>query len=460
MSAVGANRKLTFDLGCSGYAPFRPSADDSMVDPGRLEAGGVQSSVECLLRSGDKSIGGITVNRVSRRAVLAGGLAASAASFDGIVPLLAANQAEQALKDVASARGIRYGSTVMASQLLAGDSFTDLLLREVAALVPENEMKWLHMSSMPFQSDYRVADCLVEFAAAHGLLLRGHNLLWYWSTPKWFRELADRKTARTAMLRRVTDMVTRYHGRIDSWDVVNEPVDGAGDRTDHLRADVFLKQIGPEYLSLAHMAARAADQDARLVLNECGVEYDTPDMDRKRAAVLELLENLRKRDVPVDALGIQAHLSARRYPFSEQKLRNYLKRAAAMGLEIQITELDCTDELAPADISERDRIVADEYRRFLDVVLDEPAVKIVMTWGLSDRYSWIVRHENNPEQRRRDGMEERPLPFDRDLQRKPAWYALAEAFTRAPTRERVSTREHSPAAEKFSSKRPDWIFAR
>jgi len=131
-----------------------------------------------------------------------------------------------------------------------------------------------------------------------------------------------------------------------------------------------------------------------------------------------------------------------------------------MGLEIQITELDCTDELAPADISERDRIVADEYRRFLDVVLDEPAVKIVMTWGLSDRYSWIVRHENNPEQRRRDGMEERPLPFDRDLERKPAWYALAEAFTRAPTRERVSTREHSPAAEKFSSKRPDWIFAR
>src|SRR5437763_15109004 len=119
----------------------------------------------------------------SRRAVLAGGLAASAASFDGIVPRLAANQAEQALKDVASARGIRYGSTVMASQLLAGDSFTDLLLREVAALVPENEIKWLHMSTMPFQSNYRVSDCLVEFAAAHGLLLRGHNLLWYWSTP-------------------------------------------------------------------------------------------------------------------------------------------------------------------------------------------------------------------------------------------------------------------------------------
>src|ERR1700680_2220125 len=93
--------------------------------------------------------------------------------------------------------------------------------------------------------------------------------------------------------------------------------------------------------------SRAADPRARLVLNECGVEYDTPDMDRKRAAVLDLLESMRKRHIPIDALGIQAHLSVRRYPFSEQKLRDYLRRAAAMGLEIQITELDCTDEVGP-----------------------------------------------------------------------------------------------------------------
>jgi len=386
------------------------------------------------------------MHRMSRRAVLAGGLAASA-SLGRAVPLLAANQAERPLRDIAGARGIRYGSAAMASQLLTGDSFTDLLVREVAALVPENEMKWLHMSTAPLQSDYRMADCLVDFAVAHGLLCRGHNLLWYWSTPKWFKELSDRATARTAMLRRVTDMVSRYRGRIDSWDVVNEPVGPGDDRADHLRADVFLKQVGPEYLSLAYSAARAADPEARLVLNECGVEYDTPDMDRKRGAVLDLLEDMRKRHVPIDALGIQAHLSVRRYPFSEQKLRDYLRRAAAMGLEIQITELDCTDDLAPPDIPARDRMVADEYRRFLDVALDEPAVKMVMSWGLSDRYSWIVRHENNAEERRPDGTEERPLPFDRDLQRKPAWHALAEAFAGAPARGRAPRREHSTADE-------------
>src|SRR5260221_7084000 len=386
------------------------------------------------------------MHRLSRRAILAGGLVASV-SFGRAVPLLAATQAEQPLREIAGARGIRYGGTAMASQLLAGDSFTNLLIREVAALVPENEMKWLHMSTAPFQSDYRMADCLVDFAATHGLLCRGHNLLWYWSVPKWFKELRDRETARTAMLQRVTDMVSRYRGKIDSWDVVNEPVNPAADRTDHLRADVFLSQIGPEYLGLAHIAARAADPEAHLVLNECGVEYDTPEMDRKRAAVLDLIENMRKRGIPIDALGVQGHLSVGRYPFSEQKLRDYLRQAAAMGLEIQITELDCTDELEPPDIPARDRMVADEYRRFLDVVLDEPAVKIVMTWGLSDRYSWIVRHENNPAERRPDGTPERPLPFDRDLHRKPAWYALAAAFATAPIRERGPRRQFTSGHE-------------
>jgi endo-1,4-beta-xylanase len=99
-----------------------------------------------------------------------------------------------------------------------------------------------------------------------------------------------------------------------------------------------------------------------------------------------------------------------------------------MGLEIEITELDVADEYAPASIAERDQMIADEYARFLDVTLDEPAVKLVITWGLSDRHSWIVRHETNNMKWRSDGLASRPLPFDADLARKPAWRALARAF--------------------------------
>ncbi|HEV8679796.1 MAG TPA: endo-1,4-beta-xylanase [Stellaceae bacterium] len=373
------------------------------------------------------------MHRVGRRGFIAGGLAAGAQAA-GLSPLDAASRAQQALAEIARDRGIRYGSTAMASQLLAGDDFTDLLIREAAVLVPENEMKWSHMSTTAFGADYRVADFIVDFAATHGLHCRGHNLLWFFRTPKWFTELEDREMARAAMLQRITDMVGRYRGRIDSWDVVNEPVNPSDGRADHLRSGTFLEQIGPEYLDLAYGAARAADPKARLVLNEYDVEYDTPEMDRKRAAVLKVAEGMRKRGVPLDALGVQAHLAVSRHPFSEKKLRDYLAAAAGLGLEIQITELDCNDDLAPAEIALRDRLVADEYRRFLDVALDEPAVNMVMTWGLSDRFSWIVRHETNPVAMRRDGVAERPLPFDRDLKRKPAWQAIADAFARAPAR--------------------------
>ncbi|MGC2199326.1 MAG: endo-1,4-beta-xylanase, partial [Stellaceae bacterium] len=138
---------------------------------------------------------------------------------------------------------------------------------------------------------------------------------------------------------------------------------------------------------------------------------------------------------PVDAVGIQAHLScAGGPPVSASRLRQFLKEIADLGLTIQITELDVTDEHAPADWALRDQLVANTYGRFLDAALDEPAVKMVVTWGLSDRHSWIVRRETHESKWRKDAMLSRPLPFDADLKPKPAFDAMVRAFTHAPQR--------------------------
>jgi endo-1,4-beta-xylanase len=59
---------------------------------------------------------------------------------------------------------------------------------------------------------------------------------------------------------------------------------------------------------------------------------------------------------------------------------------------------------------------------------------MVVTWGLSDRHSWIVRHETHQSKWREDGLSSRPLPFDADLQPKPAYEAFAQAFAHAPLR--------------------------
>ena len=100
-----------------------------------------------------------------------------------------------------------------------------------------------------------------------------------------------------------------------------------------------------------------------------------------------------------------------------------------MGLKILITEMDVTDQKLPKDINERDRIVAGMYEDYLSAVLDEPAVIAVLTWGLSDRYSWLSSYKPRP-----DKAPVRPLPFDAQMQRKLAWNAIARAFDKAPKR--------------------------
>jgi endo-1,4-beta-xylanase len=135
--------------------------------------------------------------------------------------------------------------------------------------------------------------------------------------------------------------------------------------------------------------------------------------------------------VPVHALGIQAHLLADRFAqrFNATAYSRFLDEVADRGLKILITEMDVLDDGLPADIAVRDRAVADVYRRYLDVTLDHRAVKALITFGLSDRYTWL--QEDLP---REDGAARRPLPFDEDLQPKPAYRALSHSLRDAPWR--------------------------
>ena len=87
-----------------------------------------------------------------------------------------------------------------------------------------------------------------------------------------------------------------------------------------------------------------------------------------------------------------------------------------------VSELDVDDENGPSDIAARDRAVADEAARFLDVALDNLATRAVLTWGLSDRYldppdSWRLQLL---------GWRDRKVPYDSEMARKPLWNAMAQ----------------------------------
>lgn len=371
-----------------------------------------------------------------RRGVLSGGVA----GLGGLAALLASSsvRAEQteALNRLAAQKGLRYGTTISAAQITGDPTFVALVLQQAGLVVPENDMKWLDMNrGAPGDDDYGPADTVAGFAVEGGLALRGHNLLWYYRTPHWFFTLPGRDAQRRAVVDRIKALAGRYRGIINSWDVVNEPIEPKDGRTDGLRKAVFLDALGPEYLDLAYRAAREADPKARLVVNEYDVELDSPEHEARRTVLLNLLQRMQRSGTPVDAVGIQAHLTAvGGPPFSPARLRRFLADLAGLGLTIQITELDVTDAQAPAAIAVRDQLIADAYRRFLDAALDEPAVKMVVTWGLSDRHSWIVRRETNEAKWRKDGLPSRPLPFDADLRPTPAFAAMAKAFVHAPAR--------------------------
>jgi endo-1,4-beta-xylanase len=376
-------------------------------------------------------VNGGRVREPCRRYVLAGGLAAlglaATASSRSI-----ANAAEvESLKRLAAKKGLIYGTAISAKQITHDPAFISLVEHQVGLVVPENDMKWRDINGgAPGEDDYRRADVVAGFAVESGMALRGHNCLWYFRTPWWFFKLPNHKAKERAIVDHIKTLVSRYRGIVHSWDVVNEPLEPNDGNSNWLS-----EALGPGYLDLAYHVARDTDPRARLVVNEHDIELDAPEDETRRVALLGLLRKMQKAGTPVDAVGIQAHLTAvGGPPFSPARLRRFLADIAALGLTIQITELDVTDESAPADIAVRDRLIADAYRRFLDAALDEPAVKMVVTWGLSDRHSWIVRHETNRSKWRKDGLPSRPLPFDADLRPKPTFTAIAEAFKHAPER--------------------------
>ena len=374
---------------------------------------------------------------LNRRRFLAAGLALLGTRAAGLRSSGSLAAEAIALRKLAAEKGLIYGTTIAAGQITGDRPFLDLVRQEAGLVVAENEMKWQVMNrGTPGDDDFTPADTIANFAAANGLVLRGHNLLWYHRTPSWYFNLTDRREQERAVIGHIEQLAGRYRGRIHSWDVVNEPIEPKDGRPDGLRTKVFLETLGPEYLDLAYHTARDADPKARLVVNEYDVELDAPEQEARRVALLRLLERMRRSGTPVDAVGIQAHLTAAGGPpFSAPLLRRFLADIANLGLTVQITELDVTDEHAPAQVAVRDGLVADTYRRFLDAALDEPAVKMVVTWGLSDRHSWIVRRETYQAKWRTDDAASRPLPFDADLEAKPAFDAIAGAFAHAPQRE-------------------------
>lgn len=351
----------------------------------------------------------------TRREVVAGG-AAGIASM-----MIRPSRAKAALADLgalAAKRGILFGTATSTNQLHDAD-FAAILTRQARIIVPEYEMKRALVEPQAGAYDFRAVDALVNFASAHGVAFRGHPLVWHKRNPDWLEPALTGSRKESLLIGYIEAVAGRYRGRMHSWDVVNEALvlDGSA----MYRETPWLGAFGPSYIDIAFHAARAADPQALLVYNDWGCEI-APN-DSFRAKTLEFLEGALQRRVPIQAYGMQGHLAAFGHGVDQKKLAVFLESVRAMGLRILVTEHDVDDSGGTLDAAGRDGAVADISRRFLDVVLDNPATMAVLTWGLSDRFldppNWRDRMR---------GYAPRMLPLDRNLQAKPMWDALEAAF--------------------------------
>lgn len=356
-------------------------------------------------------------HRITRRDFLALPAALAGAGIAGSIA-----EASSPLKDQAARAGVLFGAAA-ANAMFQEPAAREAILRNCAILTSTGEMKWDALRPGPAEFHFDGADFFVQFATRNGLAVHGHTLVWYQALPRWFDATVTRANGVDHLTQHIQTVVSRYRSKIRFWDVVNEIIDPRSRRAGLLRESAWLRLIGPDYIEQAFHTARAADPHATLVWNEDELESDNDYSRAKRRAVLNLLRDLRKRRVPVDALGLQAHLKPA-FRKDNPDYLDFLRALKDTGVKLLVTELDVIDTQIPEP--GRDESVASLYFDFVTSTSRILRPVSIQVWELSDARNWMDTFMTN--WRRADGLPHRPAVLDENYRPKPAFQKLAEAL--------------------------------
>ncbi|WDZ87829.1 non-reducing end alpha-L-arabinofuranosidase family hydrolase [Micromonospora cathayae] len=299
---------------------------------------------------------------------VSGAVAIVAALLVSLLPNLA-HAAESTLGAAAAQSGRYFGAAVAANKLSDG-AYTTILNREFNSVTPENEMKI--DATEPQQNNFTFgnADRIVNHALGRGWKVRGHTLAWHSQQPGWMQGM-EGSALRSAMLNHVTRVASYYRGKIHSWDVVNEAFE---DGNSGARRNSNLQRTGNDWIEAAFRAARTADPGAKLCYND----YNTDNWTwAKTQAVYRMVQDFKQRGVPIDCVGFQSHFNAGS-PYNSN-YRTTLSSFAALGVDVQITELD---------IEGSGTTQANTYRNVVNDCLAVARCNGVTVWGVRDCDSW------------------------------------------------------------------------
>ncbi|MBC3765488.1 endo-1,4-beta-xylanase [Neptunicella marina] len=320
----------------------------------------------------------------------------------------------------------------------------ELLKTHFSSMTTENEMKFESLEPSQNQFDFALADKMVAFAKSNQMQMRGHALVWHRQTPQWvFFDETDNKRSKDQVLaimkNHIDNVVGHFKGKVDYWDVVNEAImDDGSMRTENESADDqkswWYGTIGKDYIAAAFHYAHAADPNAKLYYNDY---YNY--IPARQQAIYDLLKSLLEQGVPIDGVGLQAHLNTipsddpnhQSYYQSIENLEKAIQLYASLGLDVQITELDVslyigghkyeksdfyTADTIPAELDEK------QAQRYADLFAmfrrNSQHISNVTFWGIADDNTWLSEFDS--------GREDFPMLFDVKHQPKSAFNAVMD----------------------------------
>jgi endo-1,4-beta-xylanase len=269
----------------------------------------------------------------------------------------------------------------------------------------------------PNPYDFSAGDQLVAFAQAHTMKVRGHTLVWHGDNPAWLTGGGYSAVEMNAIVQdHITTVMQHFGTRVFAWDVVNEAFNDDGS----MRSTIFYDQPGigfagqgTAYIEQTLRWANAAVPSAKLFYND----YNAEVIDPKSDAILAMATDFKNRGVPLHGIGFQMHVDL---GFDNatilQSFATNLQRFAALGLELHITELDIR---VPSNDAATLSQQADLYGKIVTACVQQPACKVVQTWGFTDKHSWIPGFFPG------FGW---ALPFDDSYHKKPAYTAIYDAL--------------------------------
>jgi endo-1,4-beta-xylanase len=325
------------------------------------------------------------------------------------------------LRNAALNKGIHLGAAVRNEDVPA---FKRILSESFTSVTPENALKWGSIrKKLSEKYDFSRADRIVDEALRYSARVRGHALVWGkypgLGFPSDLADVLNNSEHPKAELHKIVEehiftVMEHYKNRISDWDVINEPFELFRTRMDN---NIFYQVLGFDYIPLGFSLARQASPSGKLFLNEGLYHYN----DNRANKLLKLVRDLRDKNVPFDAVGLQSHIITN-LP-STKELKNYLKQLAELGLDIEITELDASIGLFRR-YKDPYRAQGELFRAIIETCLECPACEGINFWGVSDSNNWmdviplLMPFKPNS-----------PLLYDHDMCPKPAYFEVLKALT-------------------------------